>query len=45
MRQAPGRQVLGRSSRVVVESSRNGALQEAKPQIGMYDFIAVGTSF
>lgn len=29
---------------VVAESSRSSALQEAKAQIGVYDFIAVGTS-
>lgn len=33
------------SHSVVVESSRGGALQEAKPRIGTYHFIAVGTSF
>lgn len=45
--------VLGRVSHIlfpsshsgVVELSRSGALQEAEAQIGMYYFIAVGTSF
>lgn len=33
------------SHSVVVEASRSGTLQEAEPWIGMYYFIAVGTSF